>query len=148
MKSTRAPSLPYTLRMEKNKTIWIIDDDPIQIFIAKRQLKNLGFSQDILTMANAKNALEEIQNLNADKDRELPDLILVDLNMPQMDGWEFLEEYDKITVKKKVDIYLVTSSIDPVDMRRAEAWDSVKGYLAKPLKTEELVKILNKYEKQ
>ena len=65
-----------------------------------------------------------------------------------MDGWQFLEEFEKMSFKKKVVVYLMTSSIDPVDAKRAESYESVNGYLIKPIKTEDLEEILNKYEEQ
>ena len=148
MKLIKAPSLKYTFNMKKNNTTWIIDDDPIQVFVAKRMLKNIGFSQNIQSLDNGKNALEELHDLTASEDNRLPDIIFLDINMPQMDGWQFLKEFEKISVKKKVAVYLMTSSIDPVDARRAKTWDSLSGYLIKPLKTEDLEEILEEYEEQ
>lgn len=134
--------------MTKNNIAWIIDDDPIQVFVAKRTLKKIRFSQNIRALDNGKDALEELTDLAASKDNRLPDIIFLDINMPQMDGCQFLEEFEKISFTKKIAVYLVTSSIDPVDEERAKTWDSLSGYLIKPLKTEDLEKILEKYEEQ
>lgn len=130
--------------MTKNNSIWIIDDDPIQIFIAKRLLKNLEVFQTIRTMANPKDALEELEGLSTSKDN-LPDVLIVDLNMPQMDGWQFLDEYDGMSLEKRIAIFLVTSSINPADVKRAENCSSVDGYLIKPLKAQDLENALKKY---
>lgn len=150
MKSTKAPYLQYTLNMKKNNIIWVIEDDPIQVFIAKRMLTNMGISQSIRTMDNARDALEVLHNLATSKDNksQSPDIIFLDINMPQMDGWQFLKEFEKLSISSKIDIYLLTSSIDPRDAKRARACDIVEDYLIKPVKMENLQVIFDKYESE
>lgn len=127
--------------MKKINYIWIIDDDPIQVFLAKRIMKNIEFSQNVLAMDNAERALNELQDLRGKKNSTLPDIIFVDINMPKMDGWHFLIEFDKITLERDVDIYFVTSSINPDDVQRAESIESLNGYLTKPIKKKDLEEI-------
>lgn len=131
--------------MKKINITWIIDDDPIQVFVNKRLLTNMGFSQSIHAWDNAKNALEELHKLRGLNESEFPDIIFVDINMPQMDGWDFLKELNKMSLDREVDIYLVTSSINPEDVKRAGTVKSLSGYLIKPLKNTDLEKIHKDY---
>jgi CheY-like chemotaxis protein len=71
----------------------------------------------------------------------LPDLILLDLNMPIMDGWQFLEEFSRSQPAKKIALYVVSSSIDPVEHRRAASYHVVSNFFIKPLMREDLEKI-------
>lgn len=127
-------------------TTWIIDDDPIQIFVATMNLQKIKFSQNIHSVNNAKNALEELKIFTSANDKNFPDLIFLDINMPQMDGWQFLEEFEKFSWEKKVAVYLLTSSIDPLDSKRAKTYKSIQGFLLKPVNQENLLKIREKYE--
>lgn len=132
--------------MNRIETTWIIDDDPIQIFVATKNLKTLGFSLNIKALKSGQDALEELSHFATSKDVDFPDVIFLDINMPQMDGWQFLEEFEALSLDKEIDIYLVTSSIDPEDSRRAETYKSVNGFLVKPLRREKLQEILDNYE--
>ena len=103
-------------------TIYIIDDDAITIFGIKKILKRTVNYNAIHEFENGAQALNSIvQNYN---DEGLsPDVIFLDLNMPIMDGWQFLEGLLKIPINKKLIINIVTSSIDPAD---AEKWKTYK----------------------
>lgn len=142
MKLEKALFSRYILSMKKNKILWIIEDDPIQLFIAKRMLANLHFPHHIHTINNAETALEELQYLSTSQEHQLPGIIFLDIHMPQMDGWHFLEEFDKLSLGNDVAIYLLTSSVDPQDAERAQANDFVKDYFIKPVKLEDLKKVL------
>ncbi len=129
--------------MKNPNDLWIIDDDPIQIFIAKRMLANLHFPHHIHTVNNPITALEELQELSSSNIKHLPNTIFLDLHMPQMDGWQFLEKYDNLIGRNDVAIYLLTSSLNPKDQERAQVNDYVKDYLIKPLKFKDLKKVLD-----
>jgi two-component system chemotaxis response regulator CheY len=114
--------------------IFIIDDDPIhqriaQIMIAKNQIFD-----DFVSYTEANKALEFL-NENADNQSKLPDVILLDLNMPMMDGWDFLEAFEiiKQNLKKTIRIFIVTSSVDEKDIARSKQYSTVKGFISKPL---------------
>ncbi|PXX26015.1 response regulator [Arenibacter sp. ARW7G5Y1] len=113
-------------------TICIIDDDPIFIFGSKILLRNNDFASDFLICQNGKEALDLIIPL-IESEQGLPEVILLDLNMPIMDGWEFLEEFGKLSGKKDVKIYILSSSVDSRDMERASKYNAVNGFIAKPL---------------
>ena len=77
--------------------------------------------------------------------KKIPDVIFLDLNMPIMDGWEFLDEFLKIprSLKKRITLYVVSSSIDPRDINRAKSISLVEDYLIKPITYEELKKVFS-----
>jgi CheY-like chemotaxis protein len=129
--------------MKKNDIIWIIDDDPIYIFGAKRKLKQINTSKTVRVLDNGKEALDELKHLVSTERTKLPDLILLDINMPHMDGWQFLKELEKMPCKVDVTVYLVTSSVDPGDIEKARASRLVSGYINKPLQTEDILGIFD-----
>ena len=103
--------------MKKVNSIFIIDDDPITVFGIKKMLKTITPCRDITAFENGKLALEGIQN-RLTEDVEVPEVIFLDINMPIMDGWEFLEELVSLNIKKRMIINVITSSIDPKDYRK------------------------------
>ena len=113
-------------------TICIIDDDPIFVFGSKILLRNNSFASDYLVCQNGKEALDVITPLIESEDK-LPEVIFLDLNMPIMDGWEFLDEFGKISREREIRIYILSSSVDSRDIERAKKYDMVNGFIAKPL---------------
>lgn len=120
--------------MIKTSTVFIIDDDPIhqriaQIMISKNQIYDLFFGY-----TEADKALEFLK-ANSDDQEKLPDVILLDLNMPVVDGWDFLEAFEiiKKDLKKTIRIFIVSSSVDEKDIVRSKLFSSVKGFISKPL---------------
>ena len=124
------------------KTIWVIDDDPIyQIIINKIIQKSETFST-ISTFKNGRIALDAFQQL-LDNDTALPDIILLDINMPVMDGWEFMEELGLIKPKfmKQIVVYIVSSSIAVEDKNKSMSYENILGYLSKPVTVDDLISI-------
>lgn len=109
--------------MKKINAISIIDDDPITIFGIKKMLDALGICDTIITYSNGKLAIDGIKERIAGS-HEVPEVIFLDINMPIMDGWQFLEEFITIPLEKSVHINIVTSSIDPVDRQNWEFFKS------------------------
>ncbi len=122
----------------------IIDDDPIHQKIVQIILKKQDAFDEIDSYTEAEIAVEMLQE-NARNNQILPDVILLDLNMPVMDGWDFLECFEKIKNKllKSIKIFVVTSSVDEKDKSRARQYDSVVDYITKPLSDESVRKIVN-----
>ncbi|TGK36076.1 response regulator [Leptospira gomenensis] len=123
---------------------WLIDDDSIYIMIAKRFLEKDGRTKKLRDFQDGEIALQQLQSLSGDKD-ELPDAILLDINMPFMDGWQFLDEFKKIRgdLAKNVKIFMVSSSVDERDIVKANSFPEVKGYLSKPLTQDHIQKLYN-----
>ncbi|MBV8251699.1 MAG: response regulator [Chitinophaga sp.] len=117
--------------------IFIVDDDPIHQQIAKIMIERQGISNNIRVFSDAQEVLDYFRE-NTNVPEALPDLILLDLNMPVMDGWEFLDEYAgfQTSLPKQVKIFVLTSSIDEKDKERVRSYKFVSGYLTKPLSKE------------
>tara|TARA_R110002096_G_scaffold32490_4_gene94421 strand:- start:60 stop:455 length:396 start_codon:yes stop_codon:yes gene_type:complete len=113
-------------------TICIIDDDPIFVFGSKILLRNNSFASDYLVCRNGKEALDVITPL-IESEESLPEVIFLDLNMPIMDGWEFLDEFGKLSEENNIRIYILSSSVDSRDIERAKNYGMVNGFIAKPL---------------
>jgi len=130
------------------KSVCIIDDDNIYINLVSKIIEIKKLSDHIVIFKNGKEALDffirSIKNIGIERNK-IPQVIFLDLNMPIMDGWEFLKEYEKIKdqIEKKINLYVVSSSIDTRDIDRAKAIDTVSDYLTKPIQVKDLEKILH-----
>ncbi|MGC1515775.1 MAG: response regulator [Maribacter sp.] len=130
--------------MKKVHICCIIDDDPIFIYGTKRMIKEVDFSDQIIVYTNGQEAIEGLYEISTTGE-PLPDVIFLDLNMPIMDGWEFLEEFDKLphhNIKKTI-IYIISSSVDPRDLERIKNYKQVTNYILKPVTPEDLEQILS-----
>ncbi len=127
--------------MNKIDVACIIDDDPIFIFGAKRMMELSDFCNSFMVFKNGQEAINNLKPI-MNAGQNVPDVILLDINMPIMDGWQFLDEFVKIESHKKMTIYIVSSSIDPVDIKRAERYDNITNYIIKPISLQTLKDIL------
>jgi CheY-like chemotaxis protein len=125
------------------KNILLVDDDNIFNFLNTKLLQASGIASEIHTAVNGQEALDLLNNYYTGFS-SLPDVILLDLNMPVMDGFSFLEAFQKLKLPKKeqVSIIIVTSSEDPKDMARAKQMGITK-YLTKPVSRETLLRALD-----
>lgn len=128
--------------MKKIDIACIIDDDPIFVFGAKRIMQFADFCTAFMIFHNGEEALNNLKSIIVAGEK-LPDMILLDLNMPIMDGWQFLDEFTKIKTEKKITIYIITSSIDPADVTRSKAYQNVNNYIVKPITMETLKQLLH-----
>lgn len=119
--------------MEENKTVYIIDDDEIYRFILAKQLRK-GNEHQLRAFENGQEAINYMQQLVC-LEEQLPDIILLDINMPIMDGWQFLDAYTQLVGCwcHRVQLYVVSSSLNTVDIERAKAYSAVTNYLVKPV---------------
>lgn len=129
--------------MKKVDIACIIDDDPIFVFGTKKIMKLANFCNSFMVFHNGEEAINHLKPIIESNQDHLPDVILLDLNMPVMDGWEFLDQFIKIPSKKEITIYIVTSSIDPQDMEKAKDYDKISNYLIKPISSEKLQEIVS-----
>lgn len=120
------------------KRVLLVDDDSIFNFISSKTLQYMGLASDIHVAVNGAEALK-LFNDNYQEAKALPDVILLDLNMPVMDGFGFLEAFRRLHIpgKEHVKIFIVSSSDDPEDRQRAKALGA-DDYLTKPLHEQSL----------
>jgi len=128
--------------MRKINIACIIDDDPIFVFGTKRIMQLSNFCESIMVFVNGKDAHDSLKAMILAKEPQ-PDVILLDLNMPIWDGWQFLDEFIKIPNDYPITIYIITSSVDPADVEKAKKYDAVSNYIVKPITTAELKNILS-----
>lgn len=124
--------------MRKIDLTYIIDDDKIFVFVLKKYLeKNENFNQ----VFDFKNA-EEVLNLLSDENEQLPDIILLDINMPVIDGWQFLEQIEQLPNKEKLNVFIMSSSIDANDIEKSRSFSTVKDFISKPINNDKLNKLI------
>ena len=113
----------------------MIDDDDIFNYLSKRILLKSNAANSIIDFTSAKSALEFIKSTNSEID-----IILLDINMPIMNGFDFLDSFIRLA-NKQISVYMLTSSIDDADMVKSLKYPCVKGYFSKPLTTDTIAQI-------
>ncbi|CAM4392866.1 response regulator [Zobellia nedashkovskayae] len=131
--------------MQQPFHLCIVDDDDIYRFTIIQSAKFSKIEHKTSVFPNGEEAINFIKE-NQDTPDALPNLILLDIDMPIMDGFQFLKAYREIetNLSKKIAIYMVSSSVDPEDIERAKGYTAVIDYLSKPLKSEKLKAIIEK----
>ena len=130
--------------MKKINNAWIIDDDKILSYILQRIMGSTHFCENIEIFQNGKEAINQLAVVKKDAEA-LPDIILLDLNMPVMDGWQFLDEFEKIKLDKKITLYIVSSSIDIQDHNKAKKYKTVSDFLIKPIGKKQIEQMMESY---
>lgn len=135
------------MKLEK---VICVDDDPIALLLSKLVLSKADFASQVITAANGEIAIQYLDRpevIEANLNSSVPLLILLDLNMPVMDGWEFLEQFSTPRYQRyygAAKVILLSSSIDPNDIERSKEFSMVSAFLPKPLTKEMLAVILEK----
>ncbi|HLZ87430.1 MAG TPA: response regulator [Puia sp.] len=116
------------------KNIFLIDDDPVFVFLTRKMIRSMNFKAEINEISDGLMAISYLSE-NIDKPELLPDIIFLDLSMPVMDGWEFLNEYALLQPRltKKIALFIVSSSISPHEVERSKTFQVVHDFLIKPL---------------
>lgn len=118
--------------------ILLVDDDPVSNFIASRKLSKFGI-ENIDSVENGAEALEYLKN-------QSPDLIFLDINMPIMDGHEFMIEYKMRELSEDIHIYILSSSDRACDRGRFSGFNNIFGYIEKPLEEANIIKAIDKLQ--
>jgi len=126
--------------MKTIKQAWVVDDDPIFIFGISKFIKAEDFCDEFLVFSNGQEAFDHLKQIIVQKET-IPEVILLDLNMPIMDGWQFLDELTKLNLEKQTNIYVLSSSIDPEDVKKVKKHPIVNNYIIKPIRREHLKQI-------
>jgi len=126
--------------------ILLVDDDPDDNFFHKRVIERTGVAQKVEVVENGKEALTFLTN-QQDERYPQPDLIFLDINMPVMDGWEFLDAYTQLSPEQqaKTIIVMLTTSLNPDDESRAIENQMVNGFRSKPLRQKMLLELIEQY---
>ena len=119
---------------EASKRVLLIDDDPVTNMINTRLIMR-EFNFIVEAYTNAQETLNYLQNIMTSSPEKIPDIIFLDINMPVMDGWQFLDEFQKLPTLflSKAKIFMLTSSIDADDLLKSKAYTSVGDFISKPL---------------
>ena len=128
---------------KKVNRVLLVDDDEDANFYQQNLIKKAGFAEKVDIAYNGKEALDYLNACIKGK-QPLPEIIFLDLNMPQMNGWNFLEKYNQLdeAIKSKIVLIILTSSVNPDDAERAGKTPEVKGYQNKFLNADQLGEIL------
>ncbi len=126
----------------------IIDDDSCYEFTLKKMLSIFNIATSVISFPDGKQAIDYLNMVGA-YPAQIPDLIFLDINMPKMDGWGFLEHYCKIKpqLQKITSIYMLSSSISNEDAQQAKAHAEVSDYLIKPATKEDLQRVLQEVQR-
>ena len=113
----------------------MIDDDMMYHKIAQLMLKEYSHINEVVSSTDAKATLDFLEENKTNTER-LPDYIFLDLNMPEYNGWDFLNGYKKIygSLQKAIKLYVVSSSINPEDLKRSKQYSFVNDFIIKPLR--------------
>lgn len=121
-------------------SILLVDDDEINNFISIKLIKKALIYTEINACLDGSYAINELLAIQAKNPDDLPDYILLDINMPIMNGWEFLDEYKRLGIDPlgKSKIYIISSSVFSNDINKAKSYDLVKDFISKPLNVDKI----------
>ncbi|HEU4717005.1 MAG TPA: response regulator [Bacteroidia bacterium] len=135
--------------MKKETKLLLVDDDDVFIFITKKTIDESRLVGEVNVCANGMDAIRFLEKLLPEPEK-LPDVILLDLNMPVLDGWGFLAEYETLRKKLpgKIDLYVVSSSVSPHEVERAKSFSYVSDFIVKPVTAETIGLIRERLTRQ
>lgn len=124
----------------KYNCIMLIDDSEIDNMVNAHILSKNNIAKNIVVHSSANDALNYLSKINHNSDFLIPDVILLDINMPIMNGFGFLVEFEKFddSLLNKIKVVMLTSSVDPNDIRRSKEYKTVQSFISKPLSIEHL----------
>jgi len=125
-------------------SILLVDDDEINNFISIKLIKKAVDNAEIKACLNGRFAIDELVEIQKQDPSKLPDFILLDINMPIMNGWEFLDEYKRLGIDPagKSKIFIISSSVFSNDITKAHSYPLVRNFVSKPLSVEKIKEML------
>lgn len=127
--------------MKHVKKAFIVDDDETINFVTKKLLANFDKDCEVTSFSKPMEALDKLKSM-VDAATPLPDVLLLDINMPKMNGFEFLQKMREEGLNKKVQVIMYTSSVNPEDKKQSAGYENVIGYMEKPFSAQAYGKIL------
>ncbi|HEY4650469.1 MAG TPA: response regulator [Pontibacter sp.] len=120
------------------KKVMLIDDDQVNNFVCESIIKSEQFADEVISYELAEEALQHLKKLAAERPYDFPDLIFLDINMPGMDGWSFIDEYRELpeAVTANCSLFMLSSAVDRKDIICAKSMKEVKDFFSKPLSPE------------
>ncbi len=123
----------------------LVDDDEIFTYIIKKIIEESDIAEQINIFSNGRDAINYLSEV-ATEESLLPKVIFLDLNMPLLDGWGFLDEYIRLKPKlcKKINLYVITSSVSTYDHQKSKDYSDITDFIVKPLAKEKFIAIIKK----
>ena len=124
----------------KSVSVLLVDDDEINNFISIKLIKKALLNTEIMACLNGKFAIDQLVEIQRKDPDKMPDYILLDINMPIMNGWEFLDEYKRLNIDPvgKCKIFIISSSVFSNDINKARSYPLVKDFISKPLNVDKI----------
>ncbi len=131
--------------MNLSKLILIVDDDYVYKLVTRRMINLCCSDAEVILADNGREAMDLLQGIIQDPSGRLPDIILLDIEMPEMNGWGFLSAFSSLSglAVNGVRIYVASSSIDDIDGERLRIYPAVKELLVKPFSVSKISSIIN-----
>lgn len=133
--------------MKKLDIACLIDDDQMFTYLLSKQMRLVDFCDSILIFNDGEEALKHLKPIIETPDT-FPSVILLDINMPVLDGWQFLDEFTKFQIRKKITVYIVSSSISQADHLKAGNYKEVSNFYIKPIAKDQLVHMLKQIDSE
>jgi CheY-like chemotaxis protein len=124
----------------RSVSVLLVDDDEINNFISIKLIKKALLNTEIMACLNGKFAIDQLVEIQRKDPDKMPDYILLDINMPIMNGWEFLDEYKRLNIDPvgKCKIFIISSSVFSNDINKARSYPLVKDFISKPLNVDKI----------
>ena len=131
--------------MKSPSNIMLVDDDEIFTYIIKKIIEESDIAEQINIFSNGRDAINYLSEV-ATEESLLPKVIFLDLNMPLLDGWGFLDEYIRLKPKlcKKINLYVITSYVSTYDHQKSKDYSDITDFIVKPLAKEKFIAIIKK----